>query len=109
MQRLTNDTLQPFLKDAPQALLLFGAPQGASTMRQALEFADAWADYAERAAFGYIDAFDNVAAARSFSIRVLPTTLVVAHGEIAARLEGVHTSAALGAALFGEAAHNIAA
>ena len=67
---------------------MFGAPHGEATMDQAIEFADAWLDCHDEANFGYIDAFENVAAARAYAVRVLPTTMIARDGEIVAWIEG---------------------
>ena len=64
---------------------MIGAPLGEATMAQAVEFANAWAEHRGEADFGYVDAFENIAAARSFAVPVLPTTLVLRRGEASAR------------------------
>lgn len=99
MQRLTTDTLPAFRASSRISLLLFGAPEGEATMRQAMMFAETWADHGERAAFGYVDAFENIAAARAFGVRVLPTTCLILDGDVATVLEGVHESHRLAAAI----------
>jgi hypothetical protein len=88
MQRLNNSTLQSFVSERGVSAVLFGAPNGEATMHQAIDFADAWLDCHDDASFGYIDAFDNVAAARAYAVRVLPTTMIARDGEIIAWLEG---------------------
>lgn len=88
MQRLTNDTLQGFISDPGATAIMFGAPKGEATMNQAIDFADAWLDCHDDASFGYIDAFENVAAARAYAVRVLPTTMITRNGEIIAWIEG---------------------
>lgn len=92
MQRLNTDTLSDFLSDPGVSVVMFGAPQGEATMDQAVQFAEAWLDCHDEADFGYVDAFENVSAARDYSVRVLPTTMVVANGEVTAWIEGRHSS-----------------
>lgn len=88
MQRLSNTTLQSFITERGVSAVMFGAPTGESTMAQAIDFADAWLEAHDDASFGYIDAFDNVAAARAYAVRVLPTTMIARDGEIIAWIEG---------------------
>jgi hypothetical protein len=92
MQKLNNDTLQSFIAEPGTAAIMFGAPTGEATMDQAIEFADAWLDCHDDASFGYIDAFTNVAAARAYAVRVLPTTMITRDGEVVAWIEGRHAS-----------------
>ena len=99
MQRLNNDTLQPFINEPRVSAIMFDAPTGESNMAQAIEFADAWLDCHDEAHFGYIDAFENVAAARAYAVRVLPTTMITRDGEIIAWIEGSHSSAVITAAI----------
>lgn len=99
MKRLNADTLNAFVRDAETAVLMFGAPQGEATMDQAIEIADAWSERRENARFGYVDAFQHVQSARAFSVRVLPTTLVLRDGEEVARFEGRCASARIVAAI----------
>lgn len=100
MKKLTNDTLPAFAAQTQPVLILFGSPEGETTMHQALEFAESWADHAGEAAYGYVDAFENIAAAHTYGVRMLPTTLLIENGEVTRRFEGVHSSAHLAAALF---------
>lgn len=92
MQKLNNDTLQSFVSEPGVSAIMFGAPSGEATMNQALEFAEAWLACHDDANFGYIDAFANVAAARAYAVRVLPTTMIVRAGEVIAWIEGRHAS-----------------
>jgi len=92
MQRLNNDTLQGFIGEPGVSAVMFGAPDGEATMNQAIDFADAWLANHDDADFGYIDAFANVEAARAYSVRVLPTTMITHNGEIIAWIEGRHAS-----------------
>lgn len=92
MQRLNNTTLNAFLNEPGVSAVMFGAPHGEATMDQATEFAEAWLECHDEANFGYVDAFANVAAARSYAVRVLPTTMIVSNGEIVAWIEGRHSS-----------------
>lgn len=86
MQRLSNHTLQSFINERGACAVMFGASEG--TMAQAVEFAEAWLEAHDEATFGYIDAFENVAAARAYAVRVLPTTMIARDGEIIAWIEG---------------------
>jgi hypothetical protein len=88
MQRLNDATLSDFLSEPGVSAVLFGAPDSESTMAQALEFADAWLECHDEAAFGYVDVFRNVTAARTYGVRVLPTTMIVRGGEVIAWIEG---------------------
>lgn len=99
MQRLNSNTVHGFVRDADIAALMFGSPESETTMAQAIEFALAWADNSGDAQFGYVDAFDNIAAARSFGVRLLPTTLIVRSGQVIAKLEGRQPSLVIEAAL----------
>lgn len=99
MKRLNETTLPHFLEAHDTAVLMFGAPQGEAAMYQAIEFADAWADRQGEASFGYVDAFEHVALARSFRVRTLPTILVLHHNHEIARLEGRHPAARIAAAI----------
>jgi hypothetical protein len=92
MQRLNTAALSGFLSEPGVSAVMFGAPQGAATMDQAVQFAEAWLERHDDANFGYVDAFANVAAARSYSVRVLPTTMIVSDGEVVAWIEGRHSS-----------------
>lgn len=92
MQRLNNRTLNDFVSEPGVAAIMFGAPHGEATMDQAVQFAEAWLECHDDANFGYVDAFENVAAARSYSVRVLPTTMIVKDGEVVAWIEGRHSS-----------------
>lgn len=110
MQRLTETTLPPFVAKPDTTAILFGAPLGEATLDQAHNFAEAWIEHRDSAAFGYVDAFQNVAAARAYKIRVLPTILVLHDGEVVARLEGRQPSLRIGAAInVASAKHRIAA
>lgn len=99
MKRLTTDNLNAFVRDSEFAVLMFGAPVGEATMDQAIEFADAWAEHRSEADFGYVDAFEHVALARSLRVRVLPTILVFHRNHEIARLEGRHTAARIASAI----------
>lgn len=103
MKKLTTQTLPAFCAQTQPVFILFGSPEGETTMRQALEFAESWADHAGEAAYGYVDAFENIAAARAHGVRVLPTTLLIENGAVTRKFEGVHTSAHFAAALFAPA------
>lgn len=92
MQRLNNATLSDFLSEPGIAAVMFGAPHGEASMDQAVQFAEAWLECHDEANFGYIDAFENIAAARQFSVRVFPTTMIVSNGEVVAWIEGRHSS-----------------
>jgi len=92
MQRLNTTTLSDFLSEPGVSAVMFGAPNSEATMDQAIQFADAWLECHDEANFGYIDAFENVAAARRYAVRVLPTTMIVRDGEIVAWIEGRHSS-----------------
>jgi hypothetical protein len=99
MQRLSNDTLQPFIDRRGTAATMFGAPDGEATMNQAIVFAEAWIENRDDARFGYVDAFENVAAARAYAVRVLPTTMITHDGEVIAWIEGRHSAHAITAAI----------
>jgi thioredoxin-like negative regulator of GroEL len=99
MKRVTPEMLSDMLDDNAKTVLLFGAPTGEPTMAQASDFADAWTDHHDRAAFGYVDAFAHVSLARAFGIRVLPTTLVMDGHDVVARLEGRCSAARIAVAL----------
>jgi thioredoxin-like negative regulator of GroEL len=77
---------------------MFLAPRGEASMAQAIDFADAWASH-PGPAFGYVDAFDDVALSRFFEIRVLPTMLVLRDGEEVVRLEGRWPASSIARAL----------
>jgi thioredoxin-like negative regulator of GroEL len=94
MKRLSSETFGSFISEAATAAVMFGSPTGDATMDQAIEFVDAW-ERRRDVGFGYVDAFEQIALARSFSIRVLPTTLVLRQGEIVARYEGRHSLSTL--------------
>lgn len=94
MKRLSLETFGSFVGEANISAIMFGSPTGDATRDQAIEFADAWTRRGD-VSFGYVDAFEQVALARSFSIRVLPTTLVLRDGEVVARYEGRHHLSAL--------------
>ena len=104
MQRLTHDAIAAFAQANPTALILFGAPMGEATMNQALDFAEAWAAHRQAAGFAYVDAFAEIAAARAYKVRVLPTILALRHGEVVERLEGGTSAPRLAAALANAAA-----
>lgn len=99
MQRLNAANTQRFVREAESAVVLFGSPDSEITMAQAIEFALAWADNSGDAQFGYVDAFENIAVARAFGIRLLPTTLITHRGEVVAMLEGQQPSLRIEAAL----------
>ena len=109
MHRLTQMTINDFVRERDVAVIMFGAPEGEATMEQALEFAEVWADHAGKAAFGYVDAFEHVTPARTYGIRVLPTTLVLSRGKAVAKLEGRHPALRIGAALSSAGASHLAA
>lgn len=88
MQRLNNTTLDNFLNQPGVNAVMFGAPRGEATTDQAVQFADAWLECHDDADFGYIDAFANVSSARDYAVRVLPTTMIAANGEVIAWIEG---------------------
>jgi len=92
MERLNSETLSHFLSEPGVAAVMFGAPTGEASMDQAVQFAEAWLECHDEANFGYVDAFENVAAARAYSVRVLPTTMIVADGAPIAWIEGRHSS-----------------
>ena len=99
MQRLDENTVHGFVRDAEIAALMFGSPESEVTMAQAIEFALAWADSSGSAAFGYVDAFESIPAARAFGVRLLPTTLIVSDGQVVAKLEGRQPSLTIEMAL----------
>lgn len=99
MQRLNNDTLQSFVNERGVTAIMFGATDGEATMNQAIDFADAWLDCHDEAHFGYIDALKNVAAARAYAVRVLPTTMIARDGEIIAWIEGRASGIRVGQAI----------
>lgn len=103
MQRLNTDTLNDFLSEPGVSAVMFGAPQGEATMDQAVQHAETWLECHDEANFGYVDAFRNVAAARSYSVRVLPTTMIVRDGEIIAWIEGRCSSIRIAQAIRGAA------
>lgn len=88
MQRLNTATLNNFLSEPGVSAVMFGAPHGEATLDQAVQFAETWLECRDEANFGYIDAFENVATARMYAVRVLPTTMIVSDGEIVAWIEG---------------------
>lgn len=100
MQRVSPENVSDLLTQDARTVLLFGAPHGESVMAQAVVFAEAWVEHRAEAAFGYVDAAEHVALARSFGVRVLPTTLVLDRSEIVARFEGRCSGAAIASALF---------
>ncbi len=97
MKRLSREAFDPFVQDGVSAIM-FLAPRGEASMAQAIDFAAAWASH-PGPAFGYVDAFDNVALSRFFEIRVLPTTLVLRDGEEVVRLEGRCPAASIARAI----------
>jgi hypothetical protein len=99
MQRLNDDTLQPFINERGVSAIMFGATDGEATMAQAIDFADAWLDCHDEASFGYVDALENGAAARAYAVRVLPTTMIARDGEIVAWIEGRHASTVIATAI----------
>ena len=99
MQRLNAHTVRRVVREADLAVVMFGSPESETTMAQAIEFALAWADTGDAAQFGYVDAFENIAAARAFRIRLLPTTLITRNGEVVAKLEGRQPSLRIESAL----------
>jgi hypothetical protein len=99
MQRLNTATLNDFLSEPGVSAVMFGAPHGEASMDQAVQFAEAWLERHDEANFAYIDAFENVAAARAYSVRVLPTTMIACNGEIVAWIEGRHSSVRIGQAI----------
>lgn len=101
MQRLNTATLSDFVGEPGVSAVMFGAPHGEATMDQATQFAEAWLDRHDEASFGYIDAFANVAAARAYAVRVLPTTIIVSDGEIVAWIEGRCSSTRIAQAIAG--------
>ena len=94
MKRLSAETFSSFISEGDIAAVMFGSPTGEATMEQAIEFADTWKRRRD-VGFGYVDAFEQVALTRSFSIRVLPTTLVLRDGKVVARYEGRHSLSVL--------------
>lgn len=94
MKRLSLETFNSFVEGANIVAVMFGAPAGDATKEQAIEFADTWRKRRD-VGFGYVDAFEQIALARSFSIRVLPTTLVLRNGKVVAKYEGRHSLAGL--------------
>lgn len=110
MQRLTAATLPALIAEAQTAVILFGSPEGETTRDQAYDFADAWFEKRHHAHFGYVDAFENVGAARAHGIRVLPTTLILRDGALIAKLEGKQSASRIVAAIArGDAPHQAAA
>jgi hypothetical protein len=103
MQRLNTETLNDFLSKPGVSAVMFGAPQGEATMDQAIQHAEAWLECHDEASFGYVDAFASVAAARSYAVRVLPTTMIVRDGEIITWIEGRHSSIRVSQAIRGAA------
>lgn len=101
MQRLNTATLSDFVGEPGVSAVMFGAPHGEATMDQAVQFAEAWLDRHNEASFGYIDAFENVAAARTYAVRVLPSTMIISDGEIIAWIEGRCSSIRIGQAIAG--------
>ena len=99
MQRLNSRTLNEFVSEPGITAVMFGAPRGEATMDQAVQFAEVWLECHDDANFGYIDAFENVAAARAYSVRVLPTTMIVKDGEVVAWIEGRHSSVRIAQAI----------
>jgi thioredoxin-like negative regulator of GroEL len=106
MQRLNATEVNRFVREAGLAVVMFGSPESESTMAQAVEFALAWANAADTVRFGYVDAFENIATARAFGVRLLPTTLIVRNGEVVATLEGIQPSLRIESALRAAAAPN---
>ena len=110
MQRLNSTSVQRFVSEADLAVVMFGSPESETTMVQAIEFALTWADNSDAAQFGYVDAFENIAAARAYNIRLLPTTLIMRNGEVLAKLEGRQSSLRMETALrAASASHKVAA
>jgi hypothetical protein len=101
MQRLNTATLSDFVSERGVGAVMFGAPHGEATMDQAVQFAEAWLECHDEASFGYIDAFENVTAARTYAVRVLPTTMIVSNGEIVAWIEGRCSSIRIAQAIAG--------
>lgn len=96
-------TFDAFTARRGVSAVLFVAPPGEASMEQAIDFAATWASH-PGTAFGYVDAFQDVALSRYFEIRVLPTTLVLRDGEEVVRLEGRHSALSIGWVLDGAAA-----
>jgi hypothetical protein len=109
MQRLNTATLSDFLGEPGVAAVMFGAPEGEASMDQAVQFAEAWLHCHDEASFGYIDAFENVATARAYALRVLPTTMITRDGEIMAWIEGRHASTVIAATIGSVARSNAVA
>ena len=110
MQRLNSNNVGRLIREADLAVVMFGSPESETTMAQAIEFALTWADNSDAAQFGYVDAFENIAAARAYDIRLLPTMLITRNGEVVAKLEGRQSSRRIEAALrAASASHEVAA
>lgn len=101
MKKVTDNTLPQFLAQSDIAVLMVGAPSGQATMDQACELTRAWLDHRDAAAFGYLDAFEEPATTRGLAIRLVPTTLVIAGGDVVARLEGAASAARIASAILG--------
>lgn len=99
MQRLNTTLINDFVHEPGVTAILFGAPHGEASLDQAVQFAEAWLDCHDEAHFGYVDAFENVAAARAYAVRVLPTTMIARDGEIIAWIEGRHSSTRIAQAI----------
>lgn len=98
MRRLSKIIFDSFVRGRDVAAVMFGAPRHEATMEQALDFVAAWAGQS-RVGFGYVDAFEEVALARYFEIRVLPTILVLYGGEELVRLEGRQSASTISRAV----------
>lgn len=99
MKRLNIRTFESFLSKHEIALVLFGAPDGAATMRAADAFAKAWADEADAAGFGYLDAMAESRLTRWYGVDILPTVVAFQKGEMVSQLSGDLTCRQLSAAI----------
>ena len=99
LKKLDDDTLPGFVAGRGVSLVLFGSHNGKPTLAQAHVFAELWADRNAKMRFGYIDALCCEAAKKRYTVRMLPTILVVRDGRVVGKLEGFHARERLEAAL----------
>jgi hypothetical protein len=98
VKRLDKLSFDGFAARRGVAAVMFLAPRGEACMEQAIDFAVTSANHTA-AAFGFVDAFQDVALCRLFEIRVLPTVLVLRDGGEITRLEGRHAAAKISSAI----------
>jgi thioredoxin-like negative regulator of GroEL len=99
MERLDDQAALTFAIQSDTAVVLFGGPEGSITAIQAGVFADLWADHANEARFGYVDAVAHPEVRSTFMIRALPAILVFRDGDLIESFEGFCPHARIASAL----------